>query len=347
MEILITGATGFLSRHLIPALQERGATLRALALPTEDTSWLEERGVTIYRGDICEPETLVAPLRGAQIVFHLAGMMGLWRPIRDYYKVNVTGAENVCRLALQAGVRRIIHISSWTVYGMGLGYPVREHAPLQPFQEPYAVTKAAGDRAVQGLIAREHLPAVIVRPGTFFGPGDYLHFGRMSDRLRNGKGLIVGSGRNALPFVYVTDVVQGLLLAAENERAVGQAYNITNDTPLTQEEILRAIAEEIGAQAPRRHVPYAAIYAAAAAIEEAAVMTHRQQQPIVTRLGVKLFGGDNRHSIDKAREELGFTPQISLREGIRLAARWYLEQLRSQERTNTAQLAQAPVAKTG
>jgi len=347
METLITGATGFLSRHLIPALQERGATLRALALPTEDTSWLEERGVAIYRGDICEPETLVAPMRDVQIVFHLAGMMGLWRPMSDYYRVNVTGAENVCRLALQAGVRRIIHISSWTVYGMGLRYSAPEHAPLKPFQEPYAVTKAAGDRAVQRLIARERLPAVIVRPGTFFGPGDHLHFGRMSDRLRSGKGIIVGSGRNALPFVYVTDVVQGLLLAAENERAVGQAYNITNDAPLTQEEILRAIAEEIGARAPRRHVPYAALYAAAAAIEKTAMMTHRQQQPLVTRLGVKLFGGDNRHSIDKAREELGFTPQISLREGIRLAARWYLEQRGTQERTIISHLTQAPVAKTG
>jgi nucleoside-diphosphate-sugar epimerase len=347
METLITGATGFLSRHLIPALQERGATLRALALPTEDTSWLEERGVAIYRGDICEPETLVAPMRGVQIVFHLAGMMGLWRPIRDYYRVNVTGAENVCRLALQAQVRRIVHISSWTVYGMGLRYPVRESAPLKPFQEPYAVTKAAGDRAVQWLIARERVPAVIVRPGTFFGPGDYLHFGRMSDRLCNGKGIIVGSGRNALPFVYVTDVVQGLLLAAENERAVGQAYNITNDAPLTQEEILRAIAEEIGAEPSLRHVPYAALYAAAAAIEKATLITHRQQQPIVTRLGVKLFGGDNRHSIDKAREELGFTPRISLHEGIRLAAHWYLEQRRSQERTSVSQLAQAPVSKTG
>jgi nucleoside-diphosphate-sugar epimerase len=347
MEALITGATGFLSRHLIPALQERGATLRALALPTEDISWLEERGVAIYRGDIRQPETLVAPLRGVQIVFHLAGMMGVWRPMRDYYGVNVTGAENVCRLALQAGVQRVIHISSWTVYGMGLRYPVREYAPLKPFQEPYAVTKAAGDRAVQQLIAREHLPAVIVRPGTFFGPGDNLHFGRMSDRLRNGKGIIVGSGRNALPFVYVTDVVQGLLLAAENERAVGQAYNITNDAPLTQEEILRAIAAEIGANAPRRHVPYAALYAAAAAIEKGAMITRRQQQPIVTRLGVKLFGGNNRHSIDKAREELGFTPQISLREGIRLAARWYLEQRRSQESGNVSQFAQAPVAKMG
>ncbi|MGH3404920.1 MAG: NAD-dependent epimerase/dehydratase family protein [Streptosporangiaceae bacterium] len=83
------------------------------------------------------------------------------------------------------------------------------------------------------MIVDEHLPAVIIRPGTFFGPGDRLHFGRMADRLRAGRGVIVGGGDNALPFVYFTDVVQGLLLALGHEHAVGQAYNIANDRPLT------------------------------------------------------------------------------------------------------------------
>src|SRR5262249_46050691 len=157
---------------------------------------LEERNIAIYRGDVCEPETLAAPLRGAQLVFHLAGMMGVWRPMADYYAVNVTGTENVCRAALAAGVQRLIHISSWTVYGMALGERAREDFPMASFPEPYALTKAEGDKVVQRLIAEEHLPAVIIRPGTFFGPGDQLHFGRMADRLCAGKGVIVGSGRN-------------------------------------------------------------------------------------------------------------------------------------------------------
>jgi nucleoside-diphosphate-sugar epimerase len=265
-------------------------------------------------------------MRGADKVLHLAGMMGVWLPMEHYYAVNVAGTANICQAALLAGVKRLVHISSWTVYGMDLGRPAREEFPLRPFQEPYAVTKTEGDKVVQRYIAREGFPAVIVRPGTFFGPGDRLHFGRMADRVRGGKGLVVGSGRNALPFLYVTDVVQGLLLALDHDRAVGQAYNISNDHPLTQEEFLCAIAEELGVSPPRIHAPYQALYAAAAAAEQVSALTRSKRQPVVTRLGVKLFGTDNRHSINKARRELDYSPQVSIREGIRLAAAWYRDQ---------------------
>jgi nucleoside-diphosphate-sugar epimerase len=145
----------------------------------------------------------------------------------------------------------------------------------------------------------------------------------MADRVQTGKGIIVGSGRNALPFVYVTDVVQGLMLAATNERAPGQAYNISNDQPLSQQECLSTIAEAVGARAPRIHVPYRALYAAAAVAERASKLMPGQRQPLVTRLGVMLFGTDNRHAIDKARVELGYAPKVSLPEGLRLAAAWY------------------------
>ena len=326
MEVLITGGNGLLGRHVVTALQERGDTVRVIALPAEDTAWLEERGVTVHRGDVREPETLTAPMQGAQGVLHLAGMMGLWLPLREYHAVNVTGTEHACRAALAAGVGRFVHVSSWTVYGMDLGRSAGEDFPLRPFQEPYAVTKTGGDRLVQRMIAEQRLPAVIVRPGTFFGPGDRLHFGRMADRVRTGKGVVVGSGRNALPFVYVTDVVQGLLLALDRGDAVGRAYNISNDQPLTQAQFLQGIADELGVKPPRVHVPYLALYAAGYAAERVAGVTHAQRQPVVTRLGVKLFGTDNRHSIDRARRELGYAPQVTLRDGIRLAAAWYKQQ---------------------
>jgi nucleoside-diphosphate-sugar epimerase len=322
MDILITGGNGLLGRHVVSALQDRGDSVCVLVLPSEDASWLEERGVAVHRGDIRRPETLVAPMRGMDAVLHLAGMMGVWRPMEDYHAVNVTGTENVCRAALAEGAR-VVHVSSWTVYGMALGRPAREEFPLNPFPEPYAITKAAGDMLVQRMIAKERLPAVIIRPGTFFGPGDRLHFGRMADRLRAGKGVIVGSGENAVPFVYVTDVVQGLLLALDRERALGQVYNVTNDRPLTQQQLLHAIACEIGASPPRLHIPYRALYAAGYAAEHVAMLTRSQRQPVVTRLGVKLFGTDNRHAIDKARRELGYRPWVALREGVNLASTWY------------------------
>jgi nucleoside-diphosphate-sugar epimerase len=326
VEILITGGNGLLGRHLVSALQDRGDSPRVLALPGENASWLEERGVAVHRGDIRRPETLTAPLSGVETVMHLAGMMGVWRPVEHYHAVNVTGTENVCRAALAEGAR-VVHVSSWTVYGLALGRPADERFALAPFGDPYPITKALGDMAVQRMIVNDHLPAVIIRPGTFFGPGDHLHFGRMADRLRAGKGVIVGRGDNALPFVYVTDVVQGLLLALDHEGAVGQAYNITNDRPLTQRQLLHAIAHEIGASPPRIRIPYHALYAAGYAAERLASLTpSRGRPPAVTRLGVKLFGTDNRHAVHKARRELGYEPRVDLHDGVRLAAAWYRSQ---------------------
>ena len=322
METLITGGTGLVGRHLVKELQQRGATVRALVLPSENTSWLEERGITVYRGDVCDPDTLTAPMRSVDTVFHLAAMQGLWRPIEEYYKVNVTGTENVCRAAMIAGARRIVHVSSWTIYGMARGRALTEEVHPAPRHDPYWITKAQGDLLVQRMIAKDHLPAAIIRPGTIFGVGDRLNFGRMADKLRAGKGLVIGSGRNALPLVYVTDVVQGLLLCADHERAQGQAFNITNDQPLTQGEFLQAIAQELGTAPPRLHVPYAAAYVMAYAAERAVKFTG-SKHPLVTRHGVTLYGTDNRHSIDKARTELGYTPQVSISEGVQLACAWY------------------------
>jgi 2-alkyl-3-oxoalkanoate reductase len=118
-------------------------------------------------------------------------------------------------------------------------------------------------------------------------------------------------------------VVQGLLLALDNELAIGQAYNITHDRPITQEQLLRAIAREVGASPPRGHVPYRPLYAAGYLAERLAALRRSSRQPVVTRLGVKLFGTDNRHAIGKARRELGYAPRVDLDEGVRLAAGWY------------------------
>lgn len=323
MEVLVTGANGFVGHHLAAALSARGDTVRALVLPSEDATWLGEHGVIAYRGDIRDPDTLAEPMRGVDIVFHLAAVHGLWRPRHEYHTINVLGVENVCRAAAIAGVRRLVHVSSWTVYGMGFSDPVGEDHPLQPIPDPYTLTKVEGERRLRAFIARDHLPAVIVRPGTMFGPGDRVNFGRMVERLRRGRVAVIGAGSNALPFVYVSDVVRGMILAAEAEGAQGQTYNLSNDEPLTQEEMWRVIAAEIGVRPRLFHVPYRPLYALGFIAEHAASLSRSQRQPLVTRLGLQLFGTNNRHAIDKARSELGYRPQVSIREGIRLAARWH------------------------
>lgn len=322
MRVLVTGATGFLAQHLIPALQVRGHEVRGLVLPSGNAGWLNFRGVEVSIGDVRDPSSLMPAMRGVDAVFHLAAAIGVRRPMREYVSVNVTGTGNVCRAALEAGVSRLVHVSSTSVYKQGLSTAVAEDAPLSPLPDPYPLTKAVGDCLVQNFIREYKLPACIVRTCTVFGPGDDLNFGRIADRLLANRGIIIGSGRNSVPFVYVGDLVQGLLLTLEHPRAEGQVYNIADEKPQSQEDLLGIIAEEIGARPPHRHVPYSMLYGTAYVAEGIARMM-RSQHPLVTRFGVALYGADNRFGIDKARSQLGYEPKMPLREGIRLTAAWY------------------------
>jgi nucleoside-diphosphate-sugar epimerase len=321
MKVLITGATGLLGGHLLRELQQRGEQIRALVLPVENADKLLAQGVEVVRGDVTDASTLAPAVKDIEVIIHLAGMMGVWRPIADYRAVNVTGSENLYRAAQKAGVHRFVHTSSHTVYGLGHGRFMTEQDALRPDPDPYSITKAEGDKLIRRLMQDSVMETVIIRPGTFFGPEDRLHFGRMAERLKQGKGVIVGRGNNALPFCYVTDVVQGFLLATYHEKAPGNVYNITNDRPLTQQEMFNAIADAVDGQRPTRHLPYLPIYYGGIVAEKIALIG--QSKPIVTRLGAMMFGTDNRHSVEKARRELGYEPKVDLREGIRRAAEWF------------------------
>jgi nucleoside-diphosphate-sugar epimerase len=340
-EILVTGGNGFVGRHVVASLQARGDTVRVLALPGEDGSWLRARGVTVHEGDIRRRDSLTVPMRHADAVLHLAAMMDVWRPLEDYRAVNVAGTQNVCHAALGAGVRRLVHMSSSSVYGVALGRPADESFPLRPFADPYPVTKAAGDELVQRMIREHDLPAVIVRPDQIFGPGDHLHFGRMAERLQARRGIVVGSGRNAMPLVYVDDVVQALLLALDHERAPGRIYNVSAESPFTQQQFLEAIAEAVGAPAPRIHMPYRLLYATGYAAERVASLGGSASRPPITRLGVAFLGADNRYAIDRARRELGYAPCVGLGDGVRRAAAWYLERKQAERPVPSAHAARA------
>ncbi len=344
MRVLITGATGLLGGHLIKELQQRGEDIRALVLPVENADKLEKQGVEVVRGDITDASTLEPAVQDVELIFHLAGMMGIWRPLADYRVVNVTGSENLYKAAQKAGVRRYVHTSSHTVYGLGYGRFLTENDALRPDPDAYSLTKAEGDRLMRRLMLNSEVETVILRPGTFFGPGDRLHFGRMAQKMKDGKGVIIGRGDNALPFCYVTDVVQGFMLAAYHENAPGNVYNITNDRPLTQLEMFNAIADAVDGVRPTRHLPYLPIYYGSIVAEKVVARVTRTK-PIVTQLGAMMFGSDNRHSVEKARRELGYEPKVDLRTGITLAAEWFntggMDEVAVTQASQTAPLAGA------
>lgn len=322
MKVLVTGATGLLGGYLIRDLLQCKAEIRVLVLPGEDVEMFLERNIEVVRGDITDPSTLLSAMQDIELLFHLAGIMGVWRPLSNYMHINVAGTEHLFYAACQAGVRRFVHISSFAVYGLGHDRILSEDAPLRPDPDPYSLSKVACEHLLRRLSAQQQMEMVIVRPGAFFGPGDYLHFGHIARKLKAGKGVILGKGNNTLPFCYVSDIAQGIMLAGYRSEAAGQIYNIGHDYPLTQIEFFKAIAQAIGGMPPGLHIPYQSAYYGSIVAEQLVAPLTRSR-PFMTRLETALYGTENRLCIEKAQHELGYRPHVSIYEGINQTAEWF------------------------
>ncbi|WP_242393339.1 NAD-dependent epimerase/dehydratase family protein [Anaeromyxobacter oryzisoli] len=323
MTVLVTGATGLLGGHVAGLLRDRGEQVRALVRPEEDASGLAGMGVELQRGDLADVPSLHASVRGVRRVVHCAARTGPWGPRAEYAVANVRGVKALLEAALAAGVERFVHVSSAIVVGTDAGGSLDETAPFKPEPNPYSWSKIEGERIVQDAIRARRAPAVIVRPGLVYGPRDRGSFGRFAALIEQRRMVVMGSGENHLPLAYVGDVAEGIVRASETQRAEGHTYFLVNDELVTQNDYLRAIAAELGVEAPRRHVPYRAALLVAAAAEHATRSLRRPGPPPLTRFGVRLLGGENRPSIRRAREDLGFEPRVSMMEGVREGVAWY------------------------
>jgi UDP-glucose 4-epimerase len=250
---LITGAAGFLGRHLAQRLAESGVLLRAAVRPGEDARFLRDLGVEVRSADLLDPETL-PPLfeGGVDRVFHLAAICNLSTPYAVLHPTNVAAVEQITRLALQSGVRRYLQMSSSSVYGPHRGRPFLEDSERAP-RDDYGRSKSEGEEVVWKGIA-EGLPATIARPCTVYGPGCTDGAGKVFSRPTSILA-IPGSGRQRLSNVRVEDVAAASVHLSEFDDAEGQAFNIADDSHPELGEALTLAAEAFGSRPPRLHLP--------------------------------------------------------------------------------------------
>jgi 2-alkyl-3-oxoalkanoate reductase len=323
MTALVTGAGGFLGSHVTELLVEAGERPRVLLRPGESVTAVAEFDVDIHSGDLGDRAALEAAVSGVDRVLHCAARTGPWGPEEEYERANVRGLETLVRTALEAGVRRLVHVSSITVHGNDVRGWADESAPFREEPNPYSRSKVAGERLLERMIREEGAPVTVVRPGWIYGPRDRASFARIARMVETGRMTMVGGGDNRLPLVYVRDAARGVLLASEAPQAEGRSYLLVNDEPVTQRDFIAAIAAELDAPRPTRRVPYGLALKLAAASEAVARLARTRRPPPVMRYGIQLLGGDNRLIITRAREELGFEPLVDLAEGVRRSVEWY------------------------
>lgn len=330
VKALVTGATGFLGSHLVEMLLERGDEVRALVQSGQDTSFLQRLpGLEMIQGDLTDSQSLKQAVRGMRRIYHLAARTGPWGPEAAYQATNVQGTQALIEAALEAGVQRIVHTSSITVYGHHPRGIITEDHPYHAEDNPYSRTKISGEKMIFKLVKEQRAPVVIVRPAWIYGPRDTASFGRFVSLVQTGKGFILGNGKNIVPIVYVRDVAQGLINAGDaGQEVIGRAYTLADDRRVTQAEYLNTIADALQVPHVKRSYPFSALYLAGRCAENVWQVKDRRRQtpPPITTYGVTLLGRDQQFSIERARNELGYTPLYDVKCGVAEGIAWYRHQ---------------------
>jgi len=322
MKYLITGATGFIGPHLVKKLVSDGHFCRCLVRNSSNTGFLKASGVELVEGDITRAETLQGIADGMDRVLHMAtlGHVANFRVTESMFDaINVQGTRNIMEEALRAGVRRVVHCSTVAAMGICQDVPATEKSLCNPHHS-YGRSKLKAEQTVLGLIEEKTLPAVIIRFSMVYGPGDSRDILKLTRLSKKGLFPKVGNRPKLTPLIHVADAVEGLLLAGEKGR-IGETYLITNRESMPFDDLRKIFAKALGVSRLPLYLPEWLTLWAASTIEKS--FTLAGKAPPISRKNIESTLADRVFSIDKARKEIGFDPQIDPEKGLTETVEWY------------------------
>lgn len=319
--VLVTGASGFVGAAVARTALGRGFRVKVLMRPAASRANIEGLDVKVVVGDMRDPASMTAAMRGARYLFHVAADYRLWsRDPSEIARNNLEGARATMTAALQAGVERVVYTSSVAALKPGKGEAVDEtsrHTP-ESVIGAYKLSKLLAEREVERMIAQESLPAVIVAPSTPIGPRDIkpTPTGRIIIEAAAGRmPAFVDTGLN---LVHVEDVAEGHVLALERGR-VGENY-ILGGADVTLAQMLADIAALSGRRAPTIKLPRGPLFPLAFASEAMARLTGKE--PFLTADALRMSRHRMYFSSAKAERELGYVAR-PYREGLKDAHAWF------------------------
>jgi nucleoside-diphosphate-sugar epimerase len=321
VRVLVTGATGFTGGHLARALAARGDAVTALVRSqTPAASALAASGIALAIGDLRDPAALAAAAGGVEVVYHIAAMYRQAGLADDVYRaVNATAVRDVVEAAARGGARRVVHCSTVGVHGDVEHPPANEDAPLKP-GDVYQVTKLEGETLAREAAARLGIEVTIARPTGIYGPGDRRLL-KLFRGVARRRWITLGSGEIYYHLTFIDDLVEGFRLCGTVPAAANRTYILAGGEVTTLNALVALVAEVAGVPAPTRHLPVWPFWLAGAACE--AVCSPLGIEPPIFRRRVDFFTKSRAFDITRARTEIGFTPRVGLREGIRRTLDWY------------------------
>nr|WP_298138954.1 NAD(P)-dependent oxidoreductase [uncultured Pseudomonas sp.] len=327
MKILVTGASGFIGGRFARFALEQGLSVRVNGRRAEGVAHLVKRGAEFVQGDLADPALVQRLCADVEAVVHCAGAVGVWGRYQSFYEANVTVTENVVEACLKQKVRRLVHLSSPSIYFDGKAHvDIKEDQVPTRFSDHYGATKYLAEQKVFG--AQEFgLEVLALRPRFVTGAGDTSIFPRLIAMQRKGRLAIIGNGLNKVDFTSMqnlNDALFSALLAAEP--ALGKVYNISNGAPLPLWDVVNYVLRQMHLPPVTRHMPYGVAYAAALVNESLCKLLPGRPEPSLFRLGVAVMAKDFSLNIDRAREYLDYDPQVSIWTALDEFCQWWQAQ---------------------
>lgn len=318
-KVVVTGATGFIGSHLAHRLAtEEGANVVGFGRDISKVPHLAEAGVELNQADLTDAALHIHKMKEADVVFNCAGWMNYHGGDFDSaYEVNAVGAQNVVDWAGEAGAKRVVHVSASAVYGVHEDGVITEETPFDTENHwVYAHTKASGETQVQHTAALKHVDVTVIRPSFVYGPGSVGRSARIIRWINEERPLLIGKGDGHNFPTYVENVVDALLLAAVNENAVGEAFNIS-DGMMTWKDWFTAYSKMAGKEL--KHISHAHANA------EARINDLFKQGKFLTHDVLELYDNKADYSTEKAQNVLGYESRVSVEDGLKATEAWLRE----------------------
>jgi nucleoside-diphosphate-sugar epimerase len=317
---LVTGANGFMGTNLCEALRAKNIPVVGMILPDTQSDHLERLGVKIFHADITK-EVPKRFFEGVTHVFHLAAIPFDWGPWDLYYNVHVKGLNNVLVAAVKSDVAHFIHMSTLAVHKYNGHLGADEKTPRGSKINAYAATKNIAEDLV--LSYQKNLQVSIIRPGIVpYGPWDRLGTPELVKSFSSHSYAHIKGGKKKVTLSYIENLVDGIILVGSKSQRSGEVYNITDDV-VTWREYTQTMARVFEKPIPKLNLPYWPLYFLAFLLEVIYSLLPIKKAPPLTRYRIQLFFDDLDFRSDKAKNELGYEPKISLEQGMQKTKNWY------------------------
>jgi len=316
MKILVIGGAGFLGRNLIEALQDSHDVL-CLDTKMPDEQWRKKFNVNCEVADVSNKISFRNFFKDVDIVYHLAALLEKPKIKKEFFwKVNFEGVKNSFELAKENNAKQFIYASTGSIGGPHKGFLPNEDSPYFA-QSEYQKTKVESEK----FLSSQEFPVTIIRPELAYGPGDMHHLG-LYKAINGNRFFFIGTGEIIIQPTFFSDIVQGFLLVLNNQKAFRQKYIIAGDDMIP----IRDFIEEIALQLDKKISPFF--------IPSFAGRAAGYFGDFAEKIGIKFplrsstvnfFLVGNAYDNSKAKEELGFKPQVGFKEGIAKTVEWYRE----------------------